>query len=174
MIPNHQGTTRLEYTIATRGLLGLRNRALTLTKGTAVVSSLFLHYQPVGQPIPKMRNGVLIASENGVALTYGLNIAQGRGTTFVDAGTQVYEGMIVGLNSREDDIVINVTKEKKQSNVRSSTADISVKLAPPVDLSIEQCLDLLESDELLEVTPGSLRLRKRYLNENDRRKHSRE
>lgn len=170
MSPNHQGTTRLEYTIATRGLLGLRNRALTLTKGTAVLSSIFLHYQPVGQALNKMRNGVLIASEAGVALTYGLNIAQGRGTTYIEPGTQVYEGMIIGLNSREDDLVINVTKEKKQSNVRSSTGDIAVKLAPPVNLSIEQCLDILESDEVLEVTPQSLRLRKRYLSENDRRK----
>jgi GTP-binding protein len=171
MVPNHQGTTRLEYTIATRGLLGLRNRAMTLTKGTAVVSSIFLHYQPVGQPLNRMRNGVLIASEAGMALTYGLNIAQGRGATFIGPGTQVYEGMIVGLNSREDDLTINVTKEKKQSNVRSSSSDMSIKLAPPVELSIEQSLDMLEADELLEVTPKSLRLRKRYLNESDRRKH---
>lgn len=171
MVPNHQGVTRLEYTIATRGLLGLRNRALTLTKGTAVVSSIFLDYQPLGQPLNKMRNGALIASEAGVALTYGLNIAQGRGITYIEPGTAVYEGMIVGLNSREDDLTINVTKEKKQSNVRSSTADISVKLAPAAVLSIEQSLDLLEADELLEVTPKSLRLRKRYLNESDRRKH---
>ncbi len=171
MLPNNQGVTRLEYTIPTRALLGLRNRALTLTKGTAVVSSIFLHYQPVGQPLARMRNGALIASETGVALTYGLNIAQGRGITYIGPGTAVYEGMIIGLNSREDDLVINVTKEKKQSNVRSSTADISVKLAPPVDLSIEQCLDILEADELLEVTPKSLRLRKRYLTDLERRRN---
>ena len=119
-----------------------------------------------------MRHGALIASESGVALTYGLNIAQGRGSTFIAPGTPVYEGMIIGLNSREDDLVINVTKEKKQSNVRSSTADISVKLAPPVVLTIEKAIDLLESDEVLEVTPKNLRLRKRYLTENERRKHS--
>ena len=171
MTPNHQGMTRLEYVIATRGMLGLRNRALTLTKGTSVVSSIFLRYEPMGQPLNRMRNGALIASEEGVALTYGLNIAQGRGITYIEPGTRVYEGMIIGLNSREDDLVINVTKEKKQSNVRSSTADIAVKLAPAVQLSIEQSLDLLEADELLEVTPQSLRLRKRYLRESDRRKH---
>ena len=172
LTPDHQGSTRLEYTIPTRGLLGFRNAALTLTRGTAVTASIFLEYQPVGAELPQMRNGALIASEAGVALTYGLNIAQGRGITFVEPGTPVYEGMIVGLNSREDDLVINVTKEKKQSNVRSSTADISVKLAPAVPLSIEQSLDLLEADEVMEVTPQSLRLRKKYLNENERRKHS--
>lgn len=170
--PDHQGNTRLEYTIPTRGLLGFRNTALTLSRGTATTSSIFLEYQPMGQDLPKLRNGALIASENGVALTYGLNIAQGRGVTFIDPGAAVYEGMIIGLNSRQDDLVINVTKEKKQSNVRSSTSDISVKLAPAVILSIEQSLDILESDEVLEVTPHNLRLRKRYLSENDRRKHS--
>lgn len=172
MHPNNQGTTRLEYTIPTRGLLGFSNAAQTLTRGTAIIGSIFLEYQPMGADLPKMRNGALIASESGVALTYGLNIAQGRGITFIGPGTAVYEGMIIGLNSREDDLVINVTKEKKQSNVRSSTADISVKLAPPQILSIEQSIDLLENDEVLEVTPQSLRLRKRYLNESERRKHS--
>jgi GTP-binding protein len=172
MSPNHQGTTRLEYTIPTRGLLGFRNSVLTLTRGTAVTSSIFLDYQPVGAEIARMRNGALIASEAGTALTYGLNVAQGRGVTFVDPGTEVYEGMIIGLNSREDDMEINVTKEKKQSNVRSSTSDISVKLAPAINLSIEQSLDLLERDEVLEVTPKSLRLRKKYLNANERRRHS--
>ncbi len=172
MHPDNQGSTRLEYTIPTRGLLGFSNAAQTLTRGTAVIGSIFLEYQPLGPDLPKMRNGALIASENGVALTYGLNIAQGRGITFISPGTPVYEGMIVGLNSREDDLVINVTKEKKQSNVRSSTADISVKLAPPVILSIEQSIDMLESDEVLEVTPQNLRLRKRYLTEHERRKHS--
>lgn len=170
--PDHQGSTRLEYVIPTRGILGFRNTALTLTRGTAIAASIFLEYQPVGPDLPKLRNGALIASENGVALTYGLNIAQGRGITFIEPGTPVYEGMVIGLNSRQDDLVINVTKEKKQSNVRSSTADISVKLAPAVILSIEQSLDTLESDEVLEVTPHNLRLRKRYLNENDRRKQS--
>jgi GTP-binding protein len=170
--PNHQGMTRLEYVIPTRGLLGFRNSALTLTKGTAVSSSIFLEYQPIGADVARMRNGALIASEAGMALTYGLNVAQNRGVTFVGPATEVYEGMVIGLNSREDDLEINVTKEKKQSNVRSSTSDISVKLAPPIVLSIEQSLDLLERDEYLEVTPQSLRLRKKYLTNSERRKHS--
>jgi GTP-binding protein len=106
---------------------------------------------------------VLIASETGKAVTYGLNHAQGRGTTFIPPQTEVYKGMIVGLNTREFDIEVNVVKEKKQTNVRASTADIAVILTPPVIFSLEQCLDFLEDDELLEVTPKSLRLRKRLL-----------
>ncbi len=154
------GSARLVFEITTRGLLGLRNQLLTQSRGTAVMNSLFLRYEPIGSPIPKLRNGVLVSSETGKAVTYGLNIAQGRGITFIPPQTQVYEGMIIGLNSREDDIAINVTKEKKQTNIRSSTSDIAVILTPPTILSLEQSLDFLEDDELLEVTPKSLRLRK--------------
>ncbi len=167
---NGDGSSRLAFEITTRGILGLRNALLTLSRGTAVMNSLFLRYEPLGAAIPRLRNGVLVASESGKAVTYGLNIAQGRGVTFVEPGTEVYEGMIVGLNSRENDIVINVTKQKKLTNVRASTADIGVILSPPVVLSLEQCLDFLEDDELLEVTPKSLRLRKKVLNANERAK----
>jgi len=160
---NGDGTRRLVFEITTRGLLGLRNQLLNLSRGTATMSSLFLRYAPLGAPLPKLRNGVLVASETGRAVTYGLNIAQGRGSTFVTPQTEVYEGMIIGLNSRENDTIINVTKEKKMTNVRSSTADIAVILTPPVTLSLEQSLDFLEDDELLEVTPKSLRLRKKLL-----------
>ena len=160
---NSDNSVRLVFEITTRGLLGLRNELLTQSRGTAVMNSLFLRFEPLGAPIPKLRNGVLIASETGKAVTYGLNVAQGRGITFIPPGTQVYEGMIIGLNSRESDIEINVAKEKKQTNVRSSTADIAVILTPPTILSLEQCLDFLEEDELLEVTPKSLRLRKKFL-----------
>ncbi|MCL5411656.1 MAG: translational GTPase TypA [Patescibacteria group bacterium] len=160
---NSDGTVRLVFEITTRGLLGLRNQLLTLSRGTAVMNSMFLKFVSIGAIIPKLRNGVLIASEGGKAVTYGLNVAQGRGITFIPAQTQVYEGMIIGQNSREDDIEINVTKEKKQTNVRSSTADIAVALTPSTIFSLEQCLDFLEDDELLEVTPKSLRLRKKLL-----------
>lgn len=165
---NGDGTTRLVFQITTRGLLGLRNQLLTLTRGTATMNPLFLSYEPVGAPIPKLRNGVLIASETGKAVTYGLNIAQGRGITFIPPQTRVYEGMIVGLNSRDNDLEINVTKEKKATNVRASTSDIAVILTPPTVLSLEQSLDFLEDDELLEVTPKSLRLRKKLLTAGDR------
>ncbi len=152
------------FEITTRGLLGLRSELLTLSRGTAVLNSVFLRYDEMGTPIPKLRNGVLVASETGKALTYGLNIAQGRGITFVAPQTEVYEGMIIGLNSTQSDIVINVTKAKKQTNIRSSTSDIAVIITPPTILSLEQSLVFLEDDELLEVTPANLRLRKKILN----------
>ncbi len=156
------GTTRLTFEISTRGLIGLRSQLLTLSRGTAALSSLFLRWVPVGQAIPRSRNGVLLASEGGKAFAYSLEVVQNRGTAFIGAGTEVYQSMIIGLNTREDDIEINVTKEKKQTNVRSN-ADISVQLTPPTIYSLEQCLDFLEEDELLEATPTSLRLRKKIL-----------
>ena len=160
---NSDGSTRLIFEVTTRGLLGLRNQILTLSRGTAVMNSLFLRYEPIGAPIPKLRSGVLIASETGKAVTYGLDIAQGRGITFIPPQTEVYEGMIIGLNQREDDIEINVTKERKMTNVRSN-AEITSVLTPHTQLSLEQSLDFLEDDELLEVTPKNLRLRKKLLN----------
>ncbi|HBG81602.1 TPA: translational GTPase TypA [candidate division CPR2 bacterium] len=161
---NADSTTRLMFEISTRGLLGLRNQLLTLSRGTAIMNSLFLRFQPVGAPIPRLRNGALIASEPGKAVAYGLNNAQARGTVFINPQTQVYEGMIVGLNAREGDLEINVTKEKKLTNVRASSSDEAIALTPPTVLSLEQSLDFLEDDELLEVTPKYLRLRKRLLN----------
>ena len=167
---NHDLTTRIVFEISTRGLLGLRNQLLTLTRGTAVLNSMFLCYRPVGAAIPKLRNGVLIASETGKAVTYGLDIAQGRGITFIEPQTEVYAGQIIGLNSREEDIEINVTKEKKQTNVRAANSDFSTILTPATILSLEQSLDFLEDDELLELTPKSLRLRKRLLNSTQRKR----
>lgn len=164
---NGDDTTRLVFEITTRGSLGLRNQLLTISRGTAIMNSLFLRFEPLGKPIPKLRNGVLIASESGRAVTYGLNIAQGHGLTFIVPQTEVYAGMIVGLNARDDDIEINVTKEKKLTNVRSN-AEISTVLTPPILLSLEQSLDFLEDDELLEVTPKNLRLRKKLLDATSR------
>jgi GTP-binding protein len=162
---NSDGSTRLIFEISTRGMLGLRNQLLTQSRGTAIMNSLFIRFEPLGAPIPKLRNGVLISSETGKAVTYGLVNAQARGVTFIPAQTDVYEGMIVGLNSREDDLEINVTKERKMTNVRSN-AEISVGLTPHTILSLEQSLDFLEDDELLEVTPKNLRLRKKILDLN--------
>lgn len=161
---NSDGTTRLTFEITTRGILGLRNQLLTLSKGTAVMNSLFVRFEKIGGAMPRLRNGVLVASEAGKAVTYGLNIAQGRGTVFIPPQAQVYQGMIVGLNSREEDIDINVTKEKKLTNTRASGSDESIAIIPPTIFTLEQSLDFLEDDELLEVTPKSLRLRKKYLN----------
>jgi len=168
MNANGKGNTRFEYKIPSKALLGIRNVLLTSTRGTAVINTMFDKYEPLAPPLPKIRNGVLIASEQGVALTFGLQNAQGRGITFIDPGTPVYEGMIIGINSREDDIEINVAKGKKLTNMRSSTSDIAIALTPPLKMSLEQYLDFLEEDELLEVTPKNLRLRKKLLTKLDR------
>ena len=165
---NADNTTRLIFDISTRGLLGLRSRLLNLSRGTTVMNSMFLRYQRMGAPIPTARNGALVASETGKAVAYGLNNAQTRGTVFINPQTQVYEGMIVGLNARDEDLGINVAKEKKLTNVRASGADDSIILTPPTILSLEQNLDFLEDDELLEVTPLSLRLRKKLLRAGER------
>jgi GTP-binding protein len=170
-VENGDGTTRLVFEITTRGILGLRNLLLTLSKGTAVMNSLFLRFEPVGSALPRIRNGVLVASESGKAVGYGLEVVQGRGTVFIAPQTQVYLGMIVGLNSREEDIDINVCKEKKLTNTRASGSDDALSLSPPTIFTLEQSLDFLEDDELLEVTPISLRLRKKYLNPIERKRN---
>ena len=162
------GNVRLEYDIPTRGLIGFRNAFLTLTQGNGAMASMLQGYEPWMGSMGTDRNGALIASEPGTAVTYGLNNAQQRGATFIEPGTPVYEGMVVGLNQRPDDLVVNVCKEKKQTNVRSSTADIAVRLTPAVKLSLEQSLDFINADELVEVTPQNVRLRKRLLTQHER------
>jgi GTP-binding protein len=162
------GNVRLEYHIPTRGLIGFRNAFLTLTQGNGAMSSMLIDYEPWLGKIGTTRMGALIASESGVAVTYGLNNAQQRGDTFIEPGTPVYEGMIVGLNARPMDMVVNVCKEKQKTNIRSSTADIAVRLTPPIIMSLEQSLDFINNDELVEVTPQNIRLRKRYLNQRER------
>ncbi len=162
------GYVRLEYHIPTRGLIGFRNAFLTLTQGNGAMSSMLISYVPWMGKIGTTRMGALIASERGVAVTYGLNNAQQRGDTFIEPGTPVYEGMIVGLNVRPADMVVNVCKEKQKTNIRSSTADIAVRLTPPIILSLEQSLDFINNDELVEVTPQNIRLRKRYLTQHER------
>ena len=157
------GNVRLEFHIPTKGLIGFRSAFLTTTRGEGVMNAVFLGYEPWHGDVTSMRNGVLVASEQGVAVTYGLHNAEGRGLTMVEPGTQVYEGMIVGLNSRAQDIPVNVCKEKKKTNVRSSTQEIMVKLTPPVKMSLEQAIDFINKDELVEVTPQNIRLRKKLL-----------
>ena len=163
-----QGNVCMEFRIPTKGLLGLRSAFLTATQGKGIMNTTFLGYEAWRGDIVSTRNGALVSSEQGVAVTYGLNNAQGRGLTFIEPGTPVYEGMIVGLNSRLGDIAINVCKEKKKTNVRSSTSDIAIKLEPPVKLSLEQAMDFINKDELVEVTPEYIRLRKKLLTETQR------
>ena len=174
MVSDSKGNTRFEYKIPSKNLFGIRNDLLTNTKGTAIINTVFEDFEPMTLPISQIRNGVLIASETGSALKYGLNNAQGRGITFIEPGTRVYEGMIIGENSKPEDIEINVTKEKKQTNMRASTSDTTLgALTPPIQLSLEECIDFLEEDELLEVTPQSLRLRKKYLTRLERARSGR-
>ena len=163
-----QGNVHLAFQISTRGLIGFRGAFLTATRGEGVMNTLLLGYEPWVGEIVSMRSGALVAAAEGVAVTYGLNNAQGRGITFIEPGTMVYEGMIVGLNSRGQDVAVNVCKEKKQTNIRSSTSDIAVRLAPPVKMSLEQALDFIDDDELVEVTPKNIRLRKKLLTQHQR------
>lgn len=170
LVNDGRGQVRLEFAIPTRGLIGLRNAMLTATKGSALISSRLIDFEPWTGAIPSSRSGALVASETGTALAHGLANAQERGITFIEPGTEVYEGMIVGQNPRQEDIAVNVCRAKKLTNMRASTADIAVKLTPPTILSLEQSLDFLKDDELLEVTPRALRLRKRYLTQEERAK----
>ncbi|MGA2157824.1 MAG: translational GTPase TypA [Dehalococcoidia bacterium] len=163
-----KGNLRMEYRIPTRGLIGFRSAYLTATRGEGVLNTLFLGYEPYAGEIASTRSGALVAAEEGVAVTYGLNNAQERGITFIEPGTTVYEGMIVGINSRPTDLAVNVCKEKKQTNIRSSTSDIAVRLTPPLKFSLEESMDFINSDELVEVTPKNIRLRKRLLTQNER------
>ena len=166
-----KGNIRMEFKIPTKGLIGFRSSFLTATRGEGVINTNFIGYEPWHGNISSSRMGVLVASEPGIAVTYGLNNAQERGTTFIEPQTQVYEGMIVGLNAKPQDIAVNVTKEKKKTNIRSSTSDIAIKLTPAVKLSLEQSLDFINKDELVEVTPASIRLRKKILTETQRLRH---
>ena len=164
------GMTRITYILPTRAMIGLRNLLLTSTKGTVIMNSLPHGYEPLGGKLPSTRNGVLIAFETGVTTPYALASAESRGELFVGPAVNVYAGQIVGLNTRQEDMEINVCKAKHLTNMRSKSSDGAVQLTPFVDLSLEQSIDFIEDDELLEVTPKSLRLRKKYLDPNERKR----
>lgn len=171
---NNKGQVRLEYSIPARGLVGFRTEFLTDTRGYGIMNHSFDTYKPYRGEISNRRNGVLIAHETGTATTYGLLAAEDRGTLFIVPGTQVYEGMVVGENNREQDITVNICKEKALTNVRSSTKEETVKLKAPRILSLEQSIAFLGDDEYLEVTPKSLRLRKKYLKKADRDRYQKQ
>ena len=166
----NKGVTKLIYEMPTRTLLGLRNTLMTATKGTAIMNSLIIGYQELGASLSQQRSGVLIAFQTGNTTAYALQTVEERGTCFVGPATEVYAGQIIGLNTRSDDMEINVAKEKHLTNMRSSSSDGVVQLTPPVIFSLEECLDFLENDELLEVTPKHLRLRKRELDPGKRKR----
>ncbi len=163
--------TVLEFHIPSRGIIGLRNNILTATAGEAIMSHRFIEYQPYKGEIEKRTNGSLIALETGTAIAYALDKLQDRGRYFVNPGDEVYEGMVVGENSREDDITINITKGKKLTNMRASGSDDKVKLAPPIIFTLEEALEYIQEDEYVEVTPKNIRIRKILLKEVDRKRN---
>jgi GTP-binding protein len=165
-----KGVTKLVYELPTRALLGIRNILLTATKGTIVMNSLVVGHQPQGAALQQLRNGVLISFGTGTTTPYSIQNAEARGTVFVHPAVKVYAGQIIGLNSRQEDMEINICKPKQLTNMRTSSSDGVVQLTPPTIFSLEECLDFIENDELLEVTPESLRLRKRELDAKKRKR----
>jgi GTP-binding protein len=155
----------MEFRIPTKGLIGFRSAFITATRGGGVMNSVFTGFEPFKKDIVSQRSAVLVSAETGETMAYGLNVAQERGQAFVGPGVEVYEGMIIGTTMRGQDIAINVCKEKKKTNIRSSTSDIAVKLSPPIIMSLEQSIDFINRDELVEVTPTNIRLRKKILSE---------
>lgn len=166
------GTIRLKFKIPTRGLIGYRSEFLTDTKGNGIMTSVFCDYAPYKGDIPSRTRGALVALETGVATTYGLYNAQERGTLFIEPGTKVYEGMVVGVNSRSGDIDVNVCKKKHVTNLRSATADEALRLSPVKKMSLEEALEFIDNDELVEVTPQSIRIRKKILDSQQRYKNA--
>jgi GTP-binding protein len=163
-----QGQVRLKFKVPTRGLIGFRSFFLKVTRGNGALNSLFAGFEPLRGDLRSTRTGALVAAETGVAVTYGLNNAQRRGLTFIEAGTPVYKGMIVGVHARDNDLIVNVCKEKKLTNMRASTADIAIKLSPPAHMSLEDGINFIADDEVIDVTPKNIRLRKRILSNSER------
>jgi GTP-binding protein len=175
MQPDGRGRVRLEYRIAARGLIGLQGEFLTMTRGTGLMSHVFDDYGPVRAPdLGERRNGVLISQDEGEAVAYALWKLQERGRMFVSPGEKLYEGMIVGIHSRDNDLVVNPIREKKLTNVRASGKDEHIDLVPPIKLTLEYAVEFIADDELVEVTPQTIRLRKRFLKETDRKRASRD
>src|SRR4051794_11293984 len=172
MVNNGSGRVRLEFRIPARGMIGFRSQFMTDTKGTGIMNHIFSSWEPWHGAIPARANGALVADRAGVATSYAIFNLQERGEIFIEPVTQVYEGMIIGENARPSDMDVNVTKEKKQTNMRASSADEAIRLIPPRKLGLEQAIEFINDDELVEVTPSSIRLRKRILAGNMRPKKS--
>nr|UXE46164.1 GTP-binding protein TypA/BipA [uncultured bacterium] len=174
MVPDGKGRVRLEYSIPTRGLIGFQTDFLSMTSGTGLLFHVFDHYGPKAETdVGQRHNGALIANEQGKVLAYALFNLQDRGRMFVEPGVEVYEGQVVGIHTRDNDLVINVLKGKKLTNIRAAGSDENVILTPPIRLSLEQALEFINDDELVEVTPGAIRVRKRFLKESDRKRADR-
>jgi GTP-binding protein len=174
MVPDGKGRVRLDYRIPSRGLIGFHMEFMTLTRGTGLKSHVFDVYAPVTGDLPGRRNGVLISSEQGDAVAFALWNLEDRGRMFVSPGERLYEGMIVGVHSRDNDLIVNAIKGKKLTNVRAAGKDENVNLTPPIQLTLESAIEFIEDDELVEVTPKTIRLRKRFLLEHERKRAARE
>jgi GTP-binding protein len=174
MESDSRGRTRLEYRIPARGLIGFQGEFMNLTRGTGLMSHVFDGYAPLKGEIPDRRNGVLISAEDGDAVAYALWKLQERGRMFVSPGDKLYEGMVIGIHSRDNDLVVNPIKGKQLTNVRSSGKDDAIALTPPIELTLEYAVEFIADDELAEITPKSIRIRKRHLKEHERKKASRE
>lgn len=171
MTPDGKGRIRLEFIVPSRGLIGFRGHFLTMTSGSGIMTSIFDHYGPVKEgQVAKRQNGVLVSMVKGKTLAYGLFMLQDRGRMFLGHAAEIYEGQIVGIHSRANDLVVNVTKGKQLTNVRASGTDDALTLVPPIKHTLEQALEFIEEDELVEVTPESIRLRKKLLTENERKR----
>ncbi|MDB5815299.1 MAG: GTP-binding protein, partial [Rhodocyclales bacterium] len=170
MQPDGKGRVRLEYRIPARGLIGFQGEFLTLTRGTGLASHVFDEYGPLSAQMSERRNGVLISQDDGVAVAYAIWKLQDRGKMFVSHNDPVYEGIIIGIHSRDNDLVVNPIKGKQLTNVRSSGTDEAVRLVPPIQLTLESAIEFIADDELVEITPKSIRLRKRFLKEHERKR----
>ncbi len=173
MQPDGHGRVRLEYRVPARGLIGFQSEFMTLTRGTGIMAHVFDDYAPVKADMPGRRNGVLISSEQGEAVAYALWKLEDRGRMIVVPGDKLYEGMIIGIHSRDNDLIVNPIKGKQLTNVRSSGTDEAVRLTPPVRLTLESAVEFIDDDELVEITPVSIRVRKRFLTENERKRNVR-
>jgi GTP-binding protein len=174
MDPDGQGRVRLEYRVPARGLIGFHNEFLNLTRGTGIASHVFDAYGPWAGELEARRNGVLISQDDGAVVTYALWKLQERGRMFVKPNDPVYEGMVIGINTRDNDLVVNPIREKKLTNVRASGKDENIQLTPPIELTLERAVEFIAEDELVEITPQSIRLRKRFLKEHERKRAQRE
>jgi GTP-binding protein len=173
MIIDDMGRVRLEYRVPARGLIGFQGEFMTMTRGNGLISHIFDGYAPVKGDIPERRNGVLISNETGEAVAYSLFNLQERGRMFVHPGEKLYPGMIIGIHTRENDLVVNPIKTKKLTNIRAAGKDDAILLIPPIQMTLEYAVEFIDEDELVEVTPESIRIRKRFLNEHDRKRASR-
>ena len=175
MVPDGKGRVRLEYMIPSRGIIGFRSQFMTMTSGTGVLNSIFDHYGPVrAGEVAARQNGVLVSMVSGKALGYALFNLQERGRLFIEPNVEVYEGQLIGIHSRDNDLAVNPTKAKQLTNIRAAGSDENILLTPPIRMSLEQALEFIDDDELVEVTPRSVRLRKRLLKEIDRRRAGRQ